>query len=112
LDLQLPVQSVPITAKVTSPGTPVSSTNKTDRHNIAEILLKVELNTIKQTNVIVARHLSMAWDFIGQFKYLFCMLRSASSVKLILSLSDPQLTPATVQIQYCNSLNSMKFGIS
>jgi hypothetical protein len=30
-----------------SPGTPVSSTNKTYRHNIAEILLKVELNTIK-----------------------------------------------------------------
>ena len=33
-----------------SPGTPVSSTNKTDCHNIAEILLKVALNTIKQTN--------------------------------------------------------------
>ena len=33
-----------------SPGTPVSSTNKTDRHNIAEILLKVALSTIKQTN--------------------------------------------------------------
>ena len=30
-------------------GTPVSSTNKTDRHNIAEILLKVVINTIKQT---------------------------------------------------------------
>jgi len=29
-----------------SPGTPVSSTNKTDRHNITEILLKVALNTI------------------------------------------------------------------
>jgi hypothetical protein len=29
-----------------SPGTPVSSTNKTDRHDIAEILLKVALNTI------------------------------------------------------------------
>jgi hypothetical protein len=28
----------------TSPGTPVSSTNKTDRHDIAEILLKVALN--------------------------------------------------------------------
>jgi hypothetical protein len=28
------------------PGTPVSSTNKTDRHNIAEILLKVALSTI------------------------------------------------------------------
>jgi hypothetical protein len=33
-----------------SPGPPVSSTNKSDRHNIAEILLKVALNTIKQTN--------------------------------------------------------------
>ena len=31
------------------PGTPVSSINKTDRHDIAEILLKVALNTIKQT---------------------------------------------------------------
>ena len=29
-----------------SAGTPVSSTNKTDRHDITEILLKVELNTI------------------------------------------------------------------
>jgi hypothetical protein len=33
-----------------SPGLPVSSTNKTDRHDITEILLKVALNTIKQTN--------------------------------------------------------------
>jgi hypothetical protein len=28
-------------------GTPVFSTNKADRHDIAEILLKVALNTIK-----------------------------------------------------------------
>jgi len=28
-----------------SPGTPASSTPKTDRHDIAEILLKVALNT-------------------------------------------------------------------
>jgi hypothetical protein len=32
-----------------SPGTPVSSTNKSDRHDIAEILLKVALNTITLT---------------------------------------------------------------
>ena len=32
-----------------SSGTPVSSTNKTDRQNITEILLKVALNTINQT---------------------------------------------------------------
>ena len=29
-----------------SPGTPVSSTNKTDCHDLAEIVLKVVLNTI------------------------------------------------------------------
>ena len=30
-----------------SPGTPVSSTTKTGRRDIVEILLKVELNTLK-----------------------------------------------------------------
>ena len=30
-----------------SPGTPASSTTKTGRHDIAEILLKVALSTIK-----------------------------------------------------------------
>jgi hypothetical protein len=34
---------------VVSPGTPVLSTNKTDRHNITEILLKVALKTITLT---------------------------------------------------------------
>ena len=33
-----------------SPGPPVSTINKNGRHDIAEILLKVALNTIKQTN--------------------------------------------------------------
>jgi hypothetical protein len=32
-----------------SPGTPASSTNKTGRHDIAEILLKVALNTKYQS---------------------------------------------------------------
>jgi hypothetical protein len=33
-----------------SPGPSVSTTNKTDRHDITEILLKMALNIIKQTN--------------------------------------------------------------
>ena len=36
-----------------SPGTPASSTTKTDRHDIAEILLKVVLNTINQIKSMV-----------------------------------------------------------
>jgi hypothetical protein len=31
-----------------SPGTPASSTTKTDRHDIAEVLLKVAFNTINK----------------------------------------------------------------
>jgi hypothetical protein len=73
LDLQLHVQSVPITTKVVSSkprsqrgvldtplsdkvcrwfplGTLVSCTNKTNRRDITEILLKVALNTINQPN--------------------------------------------------------------
>jgi hypothetical protein len=34
-----------------SPGTPVSSTNKTDRNEITEILLKVALNTITKNKL-------------------------------------------------------------
>jgi hypothetical protein len=33
---------------IISPSPPVSSTNKTDRHDITEILVKVALITIKQ----------------------------------------------------------------
>jgi hypothetical protein len=36
-----------------SPGTPASSTTKTGRHEIAEILLKVALNTINQNQIDV-----------------------------------------------------------
>ena len=34
-------------------GTPVSSTNKTDRHDVTEILLKVALSTIKHQYHII-----------------------------------------------------------
>jgi hypothetical protein len=36
-----------------SPGTPASSTAKTGRHDIAEILLKVALNTKNQISIII-----------------------------------------------------------
>jgi hypothetical protein len=80
MDFQLPVQSVPITTKVVSLKrvhsevcsiqhyvikfvsdlgqvsgflwvTPVFSTNKTDRYDITEILLKVAFNPINQINL-------------------------------------------------------------
>jgi hypothetical protein len=44
-----------------SPGTPVSSTNKTDCHDITEILLKIALNTINQPNLDY--FLTVLYDF-------------------------------------------------
>jgi hypothetical protein len=44
-----------VTGRFFSPGRPVSS-NKTDRNDIAEILLKVALNTTKQTNKRMLKH--------------------------------------------------------
>jgi len=37
------------------PGTPASSTTKTGRHDIAEILLKVALNTINQIKCCICK---------------------------------------------------------
>jgi hypothetical protein len=52
-----------------SPGTPASSTTKTGRHNIAEILLKVALNTINQ---------------IKSIKYLFQVKKSKRYMVIIM----------------------------
>ena len=46
-----------------SPGTPVSSTNNTDCHDIAEILLKVALNPISQA---INQRAEMAWTVMGE----------------------------------------------
>jgi len=49
-----------------SPGTPVSSTNKTDRHDITEILLKVALN------IITITPLENAWTLCRDENLAFC----------------------------------------
>ena len=46
-----------------SPGTPVSFTNKTDRHDITEILLKVMLNTINHNHFNFGTVLT-AWSIL------------------------------------------------
>jgi hypothetical protein len=47
-----------------SPGTPASSTTTTGRHDIAEILLKVALNTINQIKSnVVSNRIESELDF-------------------------------------------------
>ena len=39
-----------------SPDTPISYTNKTDRHDMTEILLKMALSTINQSSHLLGMH--------------------------------------------------------
>jgi hypothetical protein len=64
-----------------SPGTPASSTTKTGRHDIAEILLKVALNTTNQTKPIYMQMLlecaTCKWKVHNRNK-LFHLCRNVS----------------------------------
>ena len=59
-----------------SPGPPVSSTNKTDCHDIAEILLKVTLNTIKPTN----HQIMCLTEWCGCFIYFSRLIKQESTI--------------------------------
>jgi hypothetical protein len=54
-----------------SPGTPVSSTNKTHHHDIAEILLKVALNTLTPHFVIATYSFK---PFIGGHSFIAVLI--------------------------------------
>ena len=55
-----------------SSGTSVSSTNKTDLHDITEILLKVALNTNKQTNKYIVVFFCLFSDLRWEVNVPFC----------------------------------------
>jgi hypothetical protein len=61
-----------------SPGTLVSSTNKTDRHDIAEIVLKVSLNAPNQPNQLLVNgikpHLTLTTDNILSLSIIYLIL--------------------------------------
>ena len=52
-------------------GTPVSSTNKTDHHDIAEILLKVVLNTI----TLLTNHIFFFYRYNSKMKIVEAIIR-------------------------------------
>ena len=109
LDLQLPMQSVAIsirarcttlfdivcqwlaTSRRFSPGPPVSSTNKTDRHDITEILLKVALSTIKQTNQIT-EHKKRLRQTSLEMHYPPCDAQKYGAVKQAYGIPTPLIS--------------------
>ena len=69
-----------MTVRWFSLGPPVSSTNKTFCHDIAEILLKVVLNTIKQTYKIDMTVLSLLAGQHIHYPFQFAMYNFTFSV--------------------------------
>jgi hypothetical protein len=73
---------------VFSAGPPVSSTNKTDHHDITEILLKVALNTMKQT----ARHIP---------------IKLRTSMKIVTIIFPNSLPKLTLKVTISSSFSSI-----
>ena len=71
-----------------SPGAPVSSINKTNRHVIAEILLKVALSTMKQTN---KANYFVFCIFCALDLFVNCMAVVLYPLTLFLSILRPQI---------------------
>ena len=63
-----------MTSKWFSLGPPLSSTNKTNRYDISEIMLKVALNTIKQTNIIGQGGWCVWCHFQQYFSYIMMVI--------------------------------------
>jgi hypothetical protein len=74
--LSLYYVSFDIRRRWVSPGPSVSSANKTDRHDIIEILLKVALSTIKQTN----KQANSETLIYNTIKELICVIRHIAQV--------------------------------
>ena len=78
---------------------PVFSTNKTDRHDIAEILLKVAFNTLTQTLLIINMH-PFFW------KYWCSVVFSVSSIFFYLIL-NMQVMQQSISLPLLLNLTSM-----
>ena len=87
------------------PGTPVSSTNKTDRHGITEILLKVALNTIALILTLTLFKDILFFRFKIDWMY-FDLENSAGCTKDYLNFYDSNIAnmgPANLLGSYCGT---------
>ena len=72
-----------------SPDTPVSSTNKTDRHDITEILLKLALSTITPNHSIDFKYaLSLCRVYTSQNNYVSYGIRGNNIHLCFISLES------------------------
>ena len=70
------------------PGTPVFSTNKTDCHNMTEILLKVASNTITSIKKIMNLKITGFFSLRVVLVHVYQYLTPVTAIKLKFNLSD------------------------
>jgi len=95
-----------------SPSTPVSSTNKTDRHDITEILLKVALNTKKKKQP--NKYQSLTWQeltyLLSYSKNSLLVLNHGNFHQYTLTLNE--CTGSWIYNYICNQcLSPLKFWV-
>ena len=83
-----------------SPGTPASSTTKTGCHDIAEILLKVALSTINQSQIKSMSFISFVYRKSGNFGHGF-ILASKYEVPKLNTPKYVTLQKLTTKIEHC-----------
>ena len=87
-----------------SPGTPVSSTNKTDHHDITEILLKVVWNTIKPTNRNTLNEINYDYVIV-----ILVYLNTLNFPLILESLSHSVHSWRSIDLMGCLSNLSLKY---
>jgi hypothetical protein len=89
-----------------SPGTPVSSTTKTGRHDIAQIWLKVALNTKKLNQIINHLQDSIHYTVKSSVIHLFLEFYILPETSLILLYMFTQNSKRKLYIEICLPVNS------
>jgi hypothetical protein len=82
-----------VTGRWFSPGTPVSSTNKTDCHDIIEILLKVALDTINQAKSDLTCDRQLARKSLARKSHLFSKLQIQELIIQLQMYISTKITP-------------------
>jgi hypothetical protein len=73
-----------------SPGTPVSPTHKTDRHDLTEILLKVALSIINQTKPL--SYIASGIKYYYYIAFLYTSIYGITEILLKVALSTITVT--------------------
>jgi hypothetical protein len=94
-----------VTCRLFSPGTPVSSTNKTDSHDMTEILLKVALNTTSHTKptyfnstctIILSSIIGSIYICLWFIKNALCFGAEGFLLYIVTRLEEKSLLPPRV----------------